>query len=240
MGRRTRRVCGGAAIAIVVCAGCNALSGVDGLEIGDGDADVPPPGAEAGPPSRLDASGDAPAGEDAKAAPNDGGDAARDAGREAAGPLRVFVTDRELTAAFGGTAGGDLACQQSADAASLGGQWRAWLSTTNESAIARITSAGPWQLTNGVTAVTRAGGTLSLSAPIRRNENGVNVPLGRKVWTGTTASGTVIPTDTCDGWTSVDGTKKGAQGSANTTSPSWTAESARDCDQLASLYCFEL
>lgn len=110
---------------------------------------------------------------------------------------RIFRTATEWPYdAFGGLAGADAKCQASADAASLGGTFMAWLSTSTTSAADRLVHAGvPY---------TRVDGTLiasdwadltdgALSASILTTESGLPVPIvfpeyGR-AWTGTNETG---------------------------------------------------
>src|SRR5687768_15633144 len=69
---------------------------------------------------------------------------------------RVFVSSlrypANLKAAGGqatGIASGDALCQQLADAASLGGVYRAWLSDSTEDAIDHVQGTGPWYRMDG-------------------------------------------------------------------------------------------
>jgi hypothetical protein len=59
---------------------------------------------------------------------------------------RTFVTSTLQLGTFGGLAGGDAICQARADAATLGGTWRAWLSTSTVDARDRIVGAQYQQL----------------------------------------------------------------------------------------------
>ncbi|MCP3974444.1 MAG: hypothetical protein GY720_08120, partial [bacterium] len=53
--------------------------------------------------------------------------------------LRVFVTSTQQNGNLGGLAGGDAVCEARATANTLGGTWRAWLSTSTVDAKDRLT-----------------------------------------------------------------------------------------------------
>ena len=56
-------------------------------------------------------------------------------------PKRVFVTSTTYKGNLGGLAGADAKCQTRANAASLGGTWKAWLSDSTTSAASRLTQS---------------------------------------------------------------------------------------------------
>ncbi|WP_394835164.1 hypothetical protein LVJ94_52565 [Pendulispora rubella] len=92
--------------------------------------------------------GDRPGGDGDGGPPN--GDGGGD-GQQPAAPMRVFVTKstytgnlREAARRPGGLEAADALCQLSADGATLGGHWAAWLSDRNMDAIDRIDNDGPW------------------------------------------------------------------------------------------------
>src|SRR5690349_8365685 len=73
--------------------------------------------------------------------------------------LRVFVSSlrysADLRSAGGqatGLASADHICQTLADAAQIGGTWRAWISTTTVHAIDHILGNGPWYRIDGALA----------------------------------------------------------------------------------------
>src|SRR5260370_24682808 len=63
------------------------------------------------------------------------------------GAKRIFITHDKFPGTLangGGLSGADKTCTLAAQAASLGGAWRAWASTTTANAIDRIVDVGPW------------------------------------------------------------------------------------------------
>jgi len=146
-------------------------------------------------------------------------DAARpDAARppDAAPPgLRVFVSSlrypANLRAAGGGATGregADTICQTLADAASLGGTFRAWLSTTDKDAIDHIEGAGPWYRMDGLLAFPNhaALATTPVHAIAVDEQGGTPDPYYES-WTGTALGGRIMPPGTrlsvtCWDWTS--------------------------------------
>ena len=156
---------------------------------------------------------------------------------------RIFVTDQKYTGNLkkngGGTDGldgADKICNQAAAALSLGGAWKAWLSTSNVDAIDRIADVGPWYLTHG-------GGRIFVNkAAIAA---GPEAPIGPGIeggdtWTGTLASGRK-DVFTCLDWTvdAVGGPGAGSGGVWWRTGSSWTAAIDDPCNLLGGLYCFE-
>lgn len=194
---------------------------------GSGEVSLPPPSNQDPP--------DAGAPRDATV-PESGGDA--DAAK---GPLRVFVTSTLTNGRFGGVAGADTRCNQTATAQGLGGKWVAWVSEgpSGPHAIDRVTSAGPWFLVTGemvaATKAALAGGTL-LHA-IDRDEKGAQVPVDNdEVWTGTGPNGQYGGRD-CDKWTTGS---EGNYGQATNTNGDWTRAGSKGCGNASRLYCFEL
>lgn len=162
---------------------------------------------------------------------------------------RVFVSHAGFGANLGGVDGGDTLCQNAANAAGLGGTWRAWLSAP-DAAPPRgrftLTPTLPYRLLDGTIVVganTDALGTkpFTLDASISIDETGANISDGGQleVWTGTTGSGD-ISQYTCDGWTSNVVASLGAVGVLNQTSGNWTDIYPQFCDRTGThLYCFE-
>lgn len=181
-------------------------------------------------------------------------------------PRRVFVTSQVYTGNLGGLAGADAKCQTLADAAGLGGTYKAWLSASTISAAERLTHVGaPYVLADGVTVVAKDwehlvntyGGGPPLAHAIDRTETmgpaptqenfcgGVTpIPL---VTTGTQWDGSLYAIGcmsgkcyTCDDWTTTAGA--GLWGMASVTDNGWThiCEGVPgSCAHQAALYCFE-
>lgn len=176
----------------------------------------------------------------------------------AASAKRVFVTSTIYTGNLGGLAGADSQCQTRANAASLGGTWRAWLSDSSQSPSNRfIQSSGPYRLLNGTT-IANSWSDLTdgiLAAPINISELGTTPPNtvdicgiglgGSNVYTGTTAQGTLFNPGNpfiCNNWSTSSSSVWADFGATVRTNTEWSnicyAGSA-NCSQFARLYCFE-
>ncbi len=163
---------------------------------------------------------------------------------------RVFVTSStytgDLKTAGAGTDGFDGAnklCNSVAANASLGGTWKAWLSSSLYSpptAADRLGGTGPWYLVDRKTLVF-AGKSSMISPPanpIDIDENG-DVVIKGSVWTGTSSNGTAALAQSCAAWVNTGATAL-AGSTANVAE--WTAASATasaDCTNKYRLYCFE-
>jgi hypothetical protein len=173
---------------------------------------------------------------------------------------RVFVTSALYTGDLGGVAAADQACQSLAQAASLGGTYKAWLSTTTVAAPSRFAGALNWRyvLVDG-TLVANSLSTLLSGTPlvaINMTEKKTQGPAGTAaqsctlsagslfVWSDTSNTGTIIygssapaGTGDCAGWTS-NGTDVSYGGDGNTRG-GWSATCNAACSGEAALYCFE-
>lgn len=190
--------------------------------------------------------GTAGSGGDAQGSGGSGGEGTGGTGGVPEGAKRVFITSTQYSgdlalhgSAADGLDGGDALCQLAADAAALGGQWRAWLSATNISAIDRIDDVGPWYRLDGTivfqnkASIVTAGPLVSIDV----DENG-NDPMS-SAWTGTQNSG-VPDLFRCEDWTSESFQKQATTGFTTTlTLDFWTESSTHTCDFENSLYCFE-
>jgi hypothetical protein len=154
--------------------------------------------------------------------------------------LRVFVTSLEVPADLGGAPGADELCQASADAAELGGNYRAWLSTSSTPAPDRILGEGPWINLAGRTVFNnRANLRTTPAEAIELTEHGTPLPFGALVWTGTEAGGFPSSED-CYDWSDDYYYSYGRVGSALSSTSGWTDYTTENCDQRAHLYCFEI
>lgn len=172
-----------------------------------------------------------------------------------AGGQLVFITsnfyDGDLETAGAGTDGldgADKLCQLHADAASLSGTFRAWLSSTNVDAIDRITGPGPWKNTLGeIVFGNRAQLQTHPMQAVGYDEYGDGLyPL---VWTGTDVgreapveySG-VSTTSTCNNWTSNSAAlSRSVYGdSGQGSSGAWSRNGYDSCYQTHALYCFSV
>ena len=154
------------------------------------------------------------------------------------GTKHVFVTRTQYTGALGGLAGADSRCQISADAAGLGGSWKAWLSDSSLAAPSRITGGGPWRLVGSDQLVFASAASLRgyPSNPLDRDEYGKQTTNG--IWTGTLDQG-FAASDTCADWTEGDWNAHGVSGFPQMPSE-WTSDGATyGCDIENALLCIE-
>lgn len=169
--------------------------------------------------------------------------------------LRVFVSSlrypADLRTAGGqatGRASADYICQTLADAAGIGGVWRAWLSTTDKHAVNHIQGNGPWYRIDGQLAFpNRATLGTTPMVPIAVDEHGGMPDPFYEAWTGTAIGGFLAPLGsrqsvTCYDWTStVDSTLVGGVvGDIDANGSSWTNLAVGYCSPFSRrLYCFE-
>ncbi len=156
---------------------------------------------------------------------------------------RVFVTSTTYTGNLDGLAGADSRCQARADAAGLGGTWKAWLSSTSVSASSRLNHYnGEYRLVDSVTKIADNWSDLvdgSLDSPINKDEFGTT-RSNSYAWTNTTYSGTVQDTSgqyCCYAWSNTQ--NSGYIGSTNAIDGAWTISTAQPCTSGYRLYCFE-
>ncbi len=158
----------------------------------------------------------------------------------AAQTSRVFVSSTTTNGNMGGLAGGDAICDAQASAASLGGTWVAWLSTSTVDAKDRLApgsgpfvrAAGtPGTIANDLADLT--DGTLGVA--VLNDESGN--PVNTDVYTGTNTNGTKS-TFICNDWTDNLGTA--LFGLTNASGASWTDNFDFACNPQRPLYCFEV
>jgi hypothetical protein len=190
----------------------------------------------------------------------------------AAHPKRVFISsltyDGDLKTAGGGQTGlegGDKLCQHLADAAVLGGAWKAWLSDATTNAIDRITE-GPWYILTYATTGFGPPFEVYETKAFNNKANLTTVPLSSiqntefgervyardgviHVWTGTTGSATRA-TQTCTDWSSAASSDHGLIGEPASVAVAWTDSAQWEaangshpvptpCSESLHLYCFE-
>lgn len=170
-----------------------------------------------------------------------GGEGSGGTGGTGAGVKRVFVTSVTYSGNLGGVAGADAKCATAAEAQSLGGAWKAWISSGSVNAIDRINDVGPWYLVNGVQKVFNNKANLSTTPLVAIDEDetgGQPTWMGIDgMWTGTTTG--VASGNDCLGWTSEVNTSLGTT-SSPTTDQSWGGSPGPlDCDAPEALICFE-
>jgi hypothetical protein len=177
------------------------------------------------------------------------------------GSKLVFVTSITFIGDLGGLSGADGKCQQLANAASRAGTFKAWLSSTTESAGARLThSTGPYVLVNSTQVAANWVGLTSgtLLNPIDVTETGGPAPNSNilcssspvpAAWTSTAVNGALATTQgaTCADWTTSGQSNGAILGLPQLTSASWTdgcssqtpVGTSTICSGAAALYCIE-
>lgn len=178
----------------------------------------------------------------------------------------VFVTTLKYTGDFGadgGTPAGlalaDRICDEAGNVGLASdprprGKFKAWLSTSTESAILRVTNGYPLGAKRPV--VDTAGAPLARSyndlvkpsqdgggllAGILLSEQGGTVAADEIVWTGTTPEGAKSDKASlqCKDWTLADASTGAVVGRTGATDGRWTQADERQCQFTAHLYCFE-
>ncbi|MBK7827056.1 DUF4215 domain-containing protein [Nannocystis sp.] len=158
-------------------------------------------------------------------------------------PKLVFVTSGSWNGNLGGLTGGDGKCQTLANAAALGGTYKAWINNTNNPQSRFVKSATGYALVNGKD-VAKSWADLvdgSILLPINVNEKNAAVAQA-DVWTGTSSNGTSLEED-CSGWFASGGLLViGYEGRNNATNGNWTNTgllNASNCSTVQRLYCFQ-
>ena len=172
-----------------------------------------------------------------------------------AGPSfkRVFISSTKTQSNFGSLAAADAICQSDAASASLGGTWKAWLSTGTTSAASRLSHASvPYQLVDGTEVAanwTALVSGASLKNAIDLDEHGTYVTFNDSsqlgyTWTGTSADGSSSG-ETCSDWTVTETCTStnyfGTTGTDGNVDSRWTARGTPACctTQVFALFCFE-
>lgn len=162
---------------------------------------------------------------------------------------RVFVTSTVYNGNLGGLAGADAKCQERANAAGLGGAWKAWISDSNISASSRLNhSSGAYVRLGGQIIANNwtdlIDGTIQNGIYI--TEFGKFLPA-MSVWTYTKFDGSNGPFDydfdvkACNNYTDSSAELKSWSGWNYNTDRGWTQWSASftTCDGQLPLYCIE-
>jgi hypothetical protein len=155
---------------------------------------------------------------------------------------RVFVSSTSSNANLGGATGADARCQNLAQAAGLGGMFRAWLSVSGSSPSTRFTKAVvPYRLLDG-TVVADDWNDLTdgtLKHAIDRDEKNALV-VAAEVWTGTRTNGTLEAEGCLDFSTGDVFAPVASQGITDRAGTQWTAAYLQFCNRTSPrIYCFE-
>ena len=175
-------------------------------------------------------------------------------------PKRVFITSGRFTGSqIGGLTGADAKCQAEADAAQLGGTYKAWLSDITGSPSTRFKRSllAPYVRTDGLVLAQNYDDLIdgTLGGPINKNamnqtQTGAAICDTNTfwVWSNTGSDGVGFgDASSCSGWTSNLG---GSAWGRNDRSDSLWASSCSGganpappeipfCGKAANLYCFE-
>jgi hypothetical protein len=139
---------------------------------------------------------------------------------------------------MGGLAGADARCQALANAASLPGVYKAWLSDSQASPLTRFThSTLPYIRVDGTQIAADWASLISSphSGGISADECGNYLPT-ISIWTGTNDDGSAG--NTCNDWTTNSPAFIGTFG-GSTYSSSWSNTGTHPCDVGTNMYCFE-
>ncbi len=158
----------------------------------------------------------------------------------------VFHSEALVKGDFGGASVADQICQTEADAASLGGTYKAWVSDYDSNpATAFAQSIAPYVLVDG-TVIASHWSDLTDGAIF----NGIGLtavgnPATGSVWTGTMVDGSKA-TYTCSGWKSQTPDSWTTVGYPASSEISWTFSITVDygflvpnCSNSMGFYCFE-
>jgi hypothetical protein len=153
---------------------------------------------------------------------------------------RAFITSLAYSAIMGGLTGADGLCQTRANAAILGGAWKAILSDEATNAKDHVTVTGPvYDLNDNLIASGSTDmwdGTIGIG--IDRTESNTAVG-GAYVFTGTDAFGVRRTGWTCSNWSSNGGGVNHTDGYSNNTGGGWLNNTGFNCSATGRLYCME-
>jgi hypothetical protein len=159
----------------------------------------------------------------------------------------IFVTDSPSNGNLGGLTGADSTCQSDADAASLPGVYKAWLSLTTVGPQSTFVPARvPYVLPGSFVVVANDWTELTsgtLANAIDRHADGTLITAGQEFWTGTRATGLpftaigVVPYPegqavffSCDGWVSEIQERSGTVGTSEAVDSTWSEGTELTCD----------
>jgi hypothetical protein len=183
----------------------------------------------------ADASSDATSDDGSAPCPSDG------IRRPSCEKRRAFITKDATNGCLGGLSGADKVCQQAADAAGLGGVWKAFLTVSRQDAASRFQSKGPW-LEVGSQALLFPNRKSLHAEPdtrITRNQFGEEVTPAT-YWTGSQgAGGKGFGVATCNDWTTSEGWVQGRQGVTGARDRAWVKGAKNSCAATAALLCLE-
>jgi len=136
-------------------------------------------------------------------------------------------------------AGADAICAQTATAAGIAGDYRAYIATAAVPATDHLGNARGWIRVDGKPVADLVTDLQSghLLYPLRIDENGEDLGPGAiSVATGADLGGQAAPTSDCLDWTSTTGNF--ASGAPSATGLDWVNARPTPCTSLTHLYCF--
>ncbi|MBI2601453.1 MAG: DUF1554 domain-containing protein [Deltaproteobacteria bacterium] len=155
---------------------------------------------------------------------------------------RIFVKSTTVSNGnLGGLSAADVLCQTAADAVtSLGGIWKAVMSSSLQNANSRITLVSGVNVNNMNSQTVKSTATFwdgsNLTNKIDYNENSIQVTTDVNVWTGTSATGTHTGTS-CSDWTSTAGT--GTFGASDTANKAFSSSTSACTTSTHRIYCID-
>lgn len=163
---------------------------------------------------------------------------------------RIFLTSTQVTGNLGGLAGADSICQQKANAANLGGSWKAWLSSGTVSASSRLIHfTGPYTRVDGSLIANNwtdlTDGVIQGTINIDEFGTPYNASLFfANVRTNTNTDGSITSTNpalNCQNWTSNSLNYDGYGGYFVRDNFNWTSGGSERCSvtNTSRLYCVE-
>ncbi len=210
-----------------------------------GAPDASAPSELVGDASRVDAPDAASVADAANAVTIDGSlvdvDASDDGGSPPMDPSKViFVTSIRYTAALGGVEGADATCMAHAVAAALPGDFRAWISTPDAPASARLAHSDiPYRRLDGEVIADNWDDLVDGDLRTALNIDEAGDTVFGDVWTGTLQDGSAYASSDCDGFTNGSTTSAALCGSASSTSSTWTENIVPTCSTPLRLYCVQ-
>ena len=153
---------------------------------------------------------------------------------------RVFATSGTYPGNLGGLAGADAKCAAAATAGGLPGTFVAFLSTSTFDARDRLAGSRGWVRVDGAPVADTVASMLAgvVFNPIDLDEAGTRFAGLADTWTGSQATGVVLPGAACADWTVTTGS--GQMGYAHYGPPAGVAFSTFPCATAYHLYCFEV
>ena len=152
----------------------------------------------------------------------------------------IFITSTTYSGNLGGLNGADEICNQHAAAAQLAGNYKAWLSDSEESAADRLTHSDvPYVDTLGNVIALNWTELITTDHLTYMYYDEFGSADNTLVWTGTNADGDLYNTAlTCSNWL------EGSSGSAMTGNPShfddkWTEYGSVNCSGEQTIYCIQ-